>query len=761
MADERMAIKSGNLEVSKTTISFPLDSVGSASNSTTITLQHDGKIDEGIAFEVTGVGLNRAHPITGVDTCIGAGVNQHNAFGVTGGNTNIGASENNSNVRDKDLKYTVQPNKGVLSPNSSITLTIIMNDNACKRLRMIYELLGKGAVDVDAEGLLIKNSIITSTTAGAKVNDGGCGFWDGGFGGSIAAANTDNITIKINNYTSSDDDLSGTVSRGWGAPETEIVRSILDEIKNRSKPCWVKFALVLNASLATLCTCFASFYIGALPLFMGLFSTMYMIIDRGEFVRDLQDFDQNSIIIEGKVVKRHKKIDEVLDKEYYYIRVEYEGADETSVHTCVANYSSEIAAHGGKELYQLTESTLVVPMKILPNIPSSAIPVFLFDKKLKASLLWARVMHPLRATLGILVYLGMGSLWLVIDAFPAYIVLSCLFGGIILMIPLVLPQVKDRIEVKRRLVQREPVSIPTETDVYQYLLSSTLGPSPSRRIKFGMAIIGSFFCAVMSPMMFILLFAFGFGPLIKLSSSSSWRKSLRKFEEDSVRIIGNITSHRSSINEGTTSYYGTIAYELSRFGNVYMFEKEFRSELLFRNVRKRIHVAIHPDHPRSGHPECIQRKMISAESCSSKCKMHLSIVISFGLYFLGHWLVYGFTSGANGETDPIGVSITMWIVTCIAPIIVIPQLVVWGKKDHIYNQDQLTNGAKVVKCRKGLGILLQARASRRFVENSQQSISKGIGLESNEESNSVNTSMTFADLDEDTEDGRFSSLELV
>ena len=70
----------------------------------------------------------------------------------------------------------------------------------------------------------------------------------------------------------------------------------------------------------------------------------------------------------------------------------------------------------------MTESSSLVPMKILPSFPSSVIPTFLLEKKLKVSQDWERFIHPLCVVLGILLYFGLSLVGLIV--YPAYIVFA-------------------------------------------------------------------------------------------------------------------------------------------------------------------------------------------------------------------------------------------------------------------------------------------------------------------------------------------------
>lgn len=269
----------------------------------------------------------------------------------------------------------------------------------------------------------------------------------------------------------------------------------------------------------------------------------------------------------------------------------------------------------------------------------------------------------------------------------------------------------------------EPESIPTENDAHQHCFFFFLGRSPSRRLKVISAIVGAFVCAVSSPMLFIPLFVFGFLPLISLPSANSRLKLLKCFGSNSVP--GIVCSHRRKRDNDnkTTEYYGTIQYEVLRYGNLYALKREFKGERWYNNVGKRVNVDFLPDHPRSGYPRGELSNMLRKEFFHSRFSMPSSILIGFSLYFAGHWIVY---------TDS---TFFGWIITAIAPILVIPQLLVWGKKDYHDFQEKLLNGAEVVSCRKtsaaihnqgGQGVI--AEEERWQLGQITQHISKAIPL---------------------------------
>ena len=319
----------------------------------------------------------------------------------------------------------------------------------------------------------------------------------------------------------------------------------------------------------------------------------------------------------------------------------------------------------------------------------------------------------------------MSFLWLFL--YPAaYTILLYATGAIPFMIPISHQLVKDKYNLVRVLLQCEPTSIPTERDIYHHCIL-IVGPSPLRRLKLVLAIIGGFICIVMSPPFFLLLFWFSFYQLIKLFSSSRRRKDLKIFERDSVQISGVVHSRRSTRDDGSTSYYVTIRYEAVKFGDRYKIEKEFKSEKLYNKMGQRIRVSILSDHPRSGLPTFILKKMISTEACCPKGGRIFAVLVGFGLYFVGHWLAYDF--GSNVKTD-----VWDWFVTSIAPLLVIPQLFVWAEKDYRSEKEALFNGprnpierANVVAFKKG------HRRSAVPPQQQHTNISKAIKISAEEE----------------------------
>ena len=575
----------------------------------------------------------------------------------------------------------MQPNRGVLSPNSSITMKITLNKGDRNQLEEIYNSLGQSAVDIDKAALLISSCNISSTDFDLDDIDE---LWT-----SIPCGK--NAEIEIRHYMVSDEAFTGQGLGHWNnvprnlprpfSATAEVCSSLDDINKKYSRKGWEKCISFMCTTLGVGFSVFSSLGTSFFPLLLWLDSLLHLVLDQGEFVKELQKFDQDSVAIMGKVVKRHKRVDDIMDKEEYLVQVEYKATEEDgSVDTCVANYSSGVISHGAKELFQMTESSSLVHMKILPSCPSSVIPTFLFEKKLRVSQYWTTIMHPLRVVLGILFYFGLSLLGLIV--FPAYIVLPCAIVGVFLMVPLSYLSVRNDLELKKRLVQSEPVSIPTKSDVHHDWVLRTSGRSQSRQLKLLVAVVGSCACMVMSPILCIVSFIFVHLSLERLSSPR--RESVKSLKEGDV-IPGKVSSRRTTGGPRAYErlYYGTIQYDLLRYGNRYTLEKEFLHRYLFLNVGKRVEVCIMPEHPRSGHPKEILQSMDFSEV------NYLLLLIALFLYLLGHVGVYSSSDSGNE-------AIVLWIAFGLAPLLVVPQLLVWGEVQYQRSQEQLFNGAKVV-----------------------------------------------------------------
>mmetsp|Transcript_21752 Transcript_21752/g.39962 ORF Transcript_21752/g.39962 Transcript_21752/m.39962 type:complete len:695 (+) Transcript_21752:100-2184(+) len=571
-------------------------------------------------------------------------------------------------------RYAVTPNKGVLSPNCSVTLRVTFCERERKKLWKLLEYVGHSAINMGADNALLILSCNRDRMTEKK---------------------TDMTKIKIHHYITPEDgglDTRPVLSPFQHFPATAAVHSCMDEIeKDDNRSCCEK-AVVAVCTWIVLITGSLTMGLGFFPLHLGLNSLLKIVLDRGEWVNQLQNLNQNGVEIEGRVVRREKRVDGVLGEVNYLVQLQYEGTEEDGdVRTCLVSYSSLAVAHGGKELYEMTNESSLVTLKMLPGCPSSAIPSFLLEKKLIVSSYWARRQHYLRAILGILTYLGLGSFWLILS--PVYIGLPCLVGGIVLLVPFSVALDKKERALKRKLVLIEPASIPTE---YHDALTWVLGKI-ARRLKVIMAIVGALTVFMMAAPGFIILVIGGFFPLIILSWSSRLRKSLKSFEEQAISVRGKVFSHRASWSDKTTSYYATIRYALRIYGDdIYIFEHEFKSDHLYSSVGKAVQVMVHPNHPRSGLPRQTLMNIIWLDTCSSRLGAPLSISIATCLYFLLHWVIYDY----QGGEDSLGTVIVMWIITFVAPILVIPQILVWGEKEHNQSEQLFFSGANVVGFRK-------------------------------------------------------------
>ena len=81
-------------------------------------------------------------------------------------------------------------------------------------------------------------------------------------------------------------------------PNTYAVKSAYDEINNENENNCIYLPCAL---VGTLCIGLSSMMIGAFPLLFALESLLYMYLDNGIFVKKLQHYDQESILIQGRV----------------------------------------------------------------------------------------------------------------------------------------------------------------------------------------------------------------------------------------------------------------------------------------------------------------------------------------------------------------------------------------------------------------------------------------------------------------------------
>ena len=87
-----------------------------------------------------------------------------------------------------------------------------------------------------------------------------------------------------------------------------------------------------------------------------------------DFEDELQKYQENSIDIEGRVIRRVKR-DNM--QERYFIQLEYEGGD-GNVQTYITDYSSIIPSHRAHELYKRTETSSTIAAKIYQAVLPTA-----------------------------------------------------------------------------------------------------------------------------------------------------------------------------------------------------------------------------------------------------------------------------------------------------------------------------------------------------------------------------------------------------
>mmetsp|Transcript_23963 Transcript_23963/g.50815 ORF Transcript_23963/g.50815 Transcript_23963/m.50815 type:complete len:711 (-) Transcript_23963:184-2316(-) len=618
----------------------------------------------------------------------------------------LGNSENSIAFKVKTThaqRYCVRPtNKGLLAPFDSVTLQVFLSKPGWLQLGEIHEMLGENALNVERATLLIQ-----SCTVAAASDDEVDALNENTY---LSNPTTECANIRVYHFVKDKDGIDDR-ARPMAPnlppfPATKAVRSVLDEVSSNENRCRnIVFGLIGAPVLIWN-------PLGFFALVMGLNSLLKLVIDRGEWLNELKKFDQNSVNIEGKVLRRKKRDHDIADEQEYSVRLMYKGTDEDgNDRFCTVKLSSDVTVHNARALYEMTDNSSVAHLKILPSYPTSAIPAFLFEEKLKATRFWSRYGHPVRAFLGISIYFGCGFLWLFI--YPFYIVLSYTTVGAFFMVPTSLRLVKKELELKRKLLQIEPTSLPTENDSLRWFLNR-LGPNPSRRMKLLFSLIGAFLSAVMSPMFgSIILYIFGFVPITYLLVSSRQRKDLQDFKDNALTVDGEVHSRRSRKDQGTTSYYASVRYSSAFRGNTYIIEREFLSEDLFRKLGDKIGVLVHPLHPLSGHPKTLF--YIYQNECKySIGKCLLALAVSTGLYLLGHWLAYDVSLN-----DPLSTRIINWTFTFIGPILTIPQLSVLGVKQYHKSKTLYFSGAKAVGFRRGCKIHDLAKPNQSGAESNQ------------------------------------------
>jgi len=272
----------------------------------------------------------------------------------------------------------------VLSPFSSVTLRVIFQESERKKLRNIHELLGQHALDLEKAALLIQRCTIDSDAGLNEMNDDA---WR-----SNPTNGYQKIYVNhILTYNGGMDARSQPIASNLPPfPSTAVVSSCLKEIDDDGNvECWKKAIFAIPGMFVIVGNT-----LGVFPLMLGLNSLLKITIERGEWSNELQSFDQNSVSIEGKVQKREKTAGDISCEEKHFVRYTYQGTNEDGVvRTYAMNFSSDVTVHDAKTFYEMTEDSPVVPLKILPNYPTSAIPTFLLEGKLKSTLYWTRYLH--------------------------------------------------------------------------------------------------------------------------------------------------------------------------------------------------------------------------------------------------------------------------------------------------------------------------------------------------------------------------------
>ena len=657
-------------------------------------------------------------------------------------------------------RYAVYPNKGVLTPNSATTMQLFLNDDERQNFINLFEMLGQNGMDLDKDSLSIQYcTLLESDSVGLEAVGIDEDFWRG--------RTQESININIHHTIAEDTSSWPKVGRSGpfpSFPRTPAVRSCLHEINIRDdeKKCVHAFASFLGAIIIIT----VSLFWGAYALVPGTISLLKMLIERREWVNELESFHRNSVATEGRVVKRCRVVDKALGEEHYFVQFQYEAIDAGgSTQEYVVDFTSDVVTHNAKKLFELTEETSGVPMRVLPDFPKSAIPNFLLEDKLRVSRSYSRYWHPLRATLGILIYFGCSLIWFFIIPVQFFlcIILPVAAGGVAFAALMRLPTARKELELKQKLLQLEPTSIPTEKDAQQEFVNKLLGISPTRRGKLVMAVVGAFVSTVSCPPAgFFVLAFFGILPTISLVTTYRGREFKQDFEANKIVVSGKVCSHRiqtSSGQDNDKSYYGTIRYCMTVGDGIYTFEREFKSRELFNKVGCRVQVAVHPKHPRSGHPHAIVKSMAQKDKIWTKLVMLLSILLSICAYLFLHQVIY-----QSNVPEPLSSVVTSWVVTCIAPMLMVPQTIVWIEKDFRNDKKNLFNGANVVKFqgRRRLSApqTIQIHSVTKAVEVSSNA-TLATGSASGESTIATSEFDYFDNVNRNSENERVVSLELV
>ena len=163
---------------------------------------------------------------------------------------------------------------------------ITFKDDEREKLYKIYKLLGQAALNTNS-ALLISSCNVKSEMAYVMAVDDE----------QLMKKECYSI-IKIHNYVEMDiiENGSRPVRMPSAYPNTYAVKSAYDEINNDNENNCI---YLLCALVGILCIGLSSMAIGAFPLIFALESLVYMYVDNGIFVKKLQHYDQESILIQG------------------------------------------------------------------------------------------------------------------------------------------------------------------------------------------------------------------------------------------------------------------------------------------------------------------------------------------------------------------------------------------------------------------------------------------------------------------------------
>ena len=311
---------------------------------------------------------------------------------------------------------------------------------------------------------------------------------------------------------------------------------------------------------------------------------------------------------------------------------------------------------------------------------------------------WSNVFHPCRALVFMGIYLSLTTLafanrFFMIDR---NILNYGSVLGVILMIPSYVSPTKQRLRFSAELVSEEPISICTEGE------SSTKPPGTWKMFGHLLLVTNlSLVCILMSVFGTTVGGVIVIYQIVNLSTSSRWRECLAKYQNDTTSI--QVTSSQYEYDEQT--------YDVNRHGNIYTMnlnQASLTSDTIGLSSYPPL-ITILVDYPRSGYPtdliSYVQKGMMDAYY--AKMMQISSLLVAVALYIWSHWY-FVYVHLEDGGGMPYGNDTALegkymiidWVITCAAPIMLVPYCM-YARKWYVDScVEKLINGAKVVSVRR-------------------------------------------------------------